>query len=165
MFTFFPYKNNQMWQQAKIVIHFWKKPNPVRISPDWSHWSCARNSHISKILFLVYVYGIFASGNFSVYVLFFGGKQLSRNFSGAKINQPTNQPPSQAAMSFVLWYWQHLFSLRPVLSLGALRYGGFSEECADLRRRNCSHTKRRFHKYVTKENETRKLAWALPTLW
>lgn len=72
------------------------------------------------ILFLVYVYWIFASGNFSVYVLFFGDKQLSRNFSGAKINQPTNQPPSQAAMSFVLWYWQHLFSLRPVLSLGAL---------------------------------------------
>lgn len=154
-----------MWQQAKIVIHF-RKTEPGSDLPRLvPHWSCARNSHISMILFLVYVYWIFASGNFSVYVLFFGDKQLSRNFSGAKINQQTNQPPSQAAMSFVLWYWQHLFSLRPVLSLGALRYGGFSEECADLRRRNCSHTKRRFHKYVTKENETRKLAWALPTLW
>lgn len=108
-----------MWQQAKIVIHFWK--NRTRFgSPPIGPIGRVLEIPTSARFCFSFTFIEFSQAEIFPCIFYFWVKQLSRNFSGAKINQQTNQPPSQAAMSFVLWYWQHLFSLRPVLSLGAL---------------------------------------------
>lgn len=150
-----------MWQQAKIVIHFWK--NRTRFgSPPIGPIGRVLEIPTSARFCFSFTFTEFSPAEIFPCMFYFRVKQLSRNFSGAKINQPTAKPSCNEFCSVIL----ATLVLPPPCTLARRSPdGGFSEECADLRRRNCSHTKRRFHKYVTKENETRKLAWALPTLW